>query len=191
MSDQEKINEEVQEPTLNDQNITEEATAEANSTEETSPEEEPLTPEQILTNELAEVKDKYIRLSAEFDNYRKRTSKERSELIQSAGKDVIKDLLSVIDDFDRALNAMETATEITPIREGIEIVNQKLRKTLEQKGLKEMEAQGLDFDADLQEAITAIPAPTPDLKNKVIDVIEKGYYLNDRVIRHAKVVIGK
>lgn len=194
MSDQEKINIEAEEPTLTDQNITEEAAAEdttTETTEETASEEETLSPEQILANELAEAKDKYMRLSAEFDNYRKRTSKERVELIQSAGKDVIKDLLSVIDDFDRALKAMETATDVATIREGIELVNNKFRKTLEQKGLKEMEAQGLEFDADLQEAITAIPAPTADMKNKVIDVIEKGYYLNDKVIRHAKVVIGK
>ncbi len=181
MSDQEKFNEEAQEATFDDQNITD------NVAEET----ETLSPEEILTNELADAKDKYMRLSAEFDNYRKRTSKERSELIQTAGKEVIKELLSVIDDFDRALKAMETATDVDSVREGLEIVNNKFRKTLNQQGLKEMETLGTEFDAELQEAITAIPAPTEDMKNKVIDVIEKGYYLNDKVLRHAKVVIGK
>lgn len=150
-----------------------------------------LSAEEKLAAELAEAKDKYIRLSAEFDNYRKRTSKERVELIQSAGKDVISKLLPTLDDFDRALNAMETATEVESVKTGMEIVNNKLRQTLSQLGLKEMETVGQAFDPELQEAITSIPAPTADLKNKVVDVIEKGYYLGDKVIRHAKVVIGQ
>jgi len=150
-----------------------------------------LSPEEKMAAELAEAKDKYIRLSAEFDNYRKRTSKERVELIQSAGKDVISKLLPTLDDFDRALNAMETATDVVSVKTGMDIVNNKLRQTLSQLGLKEMETVGQAFDPELQEAITSIPAPTADLKNKVVDVIEKGYYLGDKVIRHAKVVIGQ
>jgi len=178
MSEQENNNETIQDPIEDNTTENQEETIE-------------LSVEEKLSAEVAEAKDKYVRLSAEFDNYRKRTSKERVELIQSAGKDVITKLLSTVDDFDRALKAMETATDVESIKTGIEIVNNKFRQTLEQQGLKEMDVLGKEFDADLQEAITAIPAPTPDLKNKVIDVIEKGYYLNDKVIRHAKVIIGQ
>ncbi|GEM64822.1 heat shock protein GrpE [compost metagenome] len=178
MSEQENNNETIQDPIEDNTTENQEETIE-------------LSVEEKLSAELAESKDKYIRLSAEFDNYRKRTSKERVELIQSAGKDVITKLLSTVDDFDRALKAMETATDVESIKTGIDIVNNKFRQTLEQQGLKEMDVLGKEFDADLQEAITAIPSPTPDLKNKVIDVIEKGYYLNDKVIRHAKVIIGQ
>ncbi|MEN5232182.1 nucleotide exchange factor GrpE [Sphingobacterium faecium] len=178
MSEQENNNETIQDPIEDNTTDNQEETIE-------------LSVEEKLSAELAESKDKYIRLSAEFDNYRKRTSKERVELIQSAGKDVITKLLSTVDDFDRALKAMETATDVESIKTGIDIVNNKFRQTLEQQGLKEMDVLGKEFDADLQEAITAIPSPTPDLKNKVIDVIEKGYYLNDKVIRHAKVIIGQ
>lgn len=178
MSEQENNNETIQDPIEDNTTENQEETIE-------------LSVEEKLNAELAESKDKYIRLSAEFDNYRKRTSKERVELIQSAGKDVITKLLSTVDDFDRALKAMETATDVESIKTGIDIVNNKFRQTLEQQGLKEMDVLGKEFDPDLQEAITAIPAPTPDLKNKVIDVIEKGYYLNDKVIRHAKVIIGQ
>ncbi|MNN81191.1 heat shock protein GrpE [compost metagenome] len=112
-------------------------------------------------------------------------------MIQSAGKDVISKLLPTLDDFDRALTAMETATDVESVKTGMDIVNNKFRQTLSQLGLKEMEATGQAFDPELQEAITAIPAPTAELKNKVVDVIEKGYYLGDKVIRHAKVVIGQ
>lgn len=139
---------------------------------------------------LEAANDKYVRLYAEFDNYKRRTAKERVALIQSAGKDVISSLLPILDDFDRALKAMEQATDVDSIREGIVLVSQKLKKTLGQQGLKEMESVGKPFDADLQEAITSVPAPSDDLKGKVIDEIEKGYFLNDLVLRHAKVVVG-
>lgn len=161
------------------------------STEEITENEE-LSVEEKLQGEIDKANDRYARLFAEFDNYKKRTSRERVELIQSAGKDVLSKLLPILDDFDRALGAMQTAQEVDPIKEGIDLVNQKFRKTLMQEGLKEMEGLiGQPFDAELQEAITAIPAPSPDLKNKVIDVVEKGYFLNDKVIRFAKVVIGQ
>lgn len=150
-----------------------------------------LSKEEQLTIQIAEATDKYARLVAEFDNYKKRTSKERVELIQNAGQGVIKNLLPVLDDFDRALTSMATAQDVQSVKEGIELVNNKLRKFLEHEGLKEMEIIGQPFDADFQEAITAIPSPTEDLKNKVIDVVEKGYFLNDKVIRFAKVVIGQ
>ncbi|MFD2966464.1 nucleotide exchange factor GrpE [Sphingobacterium bambusae] len=148
--------------------------------------------EEKLRSELSVATDKYARLFAEFDNYKKRTSKERVELIQSASKDVLNKLLPVLDDLDRALTAMQTAQEIESVKQGIDLVNQKFRKTLSQEGLKEMEDLiGKPFDPEFQEAITAIPSPSPDWKNKVIDVVEKGYFLNDKVVRFAKVVIGQ
>jgi len=148
--------------------------------------------EEKLRSELSVATDKYARLFAEFDNYKKRTSKERVELIQSASKDVLNKLLPVLDDLDRALTAMQTAQEIESVKQGIDLVNQKFRKTLSQEGLKEMEDLiGKPFDPEFQEAITAIRSPSPDWKNKVIDVVEKGYFLNDKVVRFAKVVIGQ
>lgn len=154
-------------------------------------EAEELSIEESLTNQLAEANDKYTRLVAEFDNYKKRTSKERVELIQTAGQRIISKLLPVLDDFDRALTAMAGAQDIEAVKQGVELVNNKFRKLLENEGLKEMETTGQPFDADFQEAITSIPAPSEDLKNKVVDTVEKGYFLNDKVIRFAKVVIGQ
>ncbi|EFK55896.1 nucleotide exchange factor GrpE [Sphingobacterium spiritivorum] len=181
MSEKEHINGEQEAPQEENQPI-----------ENTSGEQAENTANEVtLEQQLANAQDKYTRLFAEFDNYKKRTSRERVELIQSAGKDVIAKLLSVLDDFDRALKSMETAQDVQSVKEGIDLVNNKFRKTLEQEGLKEMDVLGQPFDADLQEAITSIPAPSADLKDKVVDVIEKGYYLNDKVIRYAKVVVGK
>lgn len=148
--------------------------------------------EEQLQAELANANDKYARLFAEFDNYKKRTAKEKVELIQSASQTVLTKLLPVLDDFDRALTAIQTAHDVESVKEGIELVNHKFQKTLMQEGLKEMKNLiGQPFDPEYQEAISAIPAPTEDLKNKVIDVVEKGYFLNDKVIRFAKVVIGQ
>jgi len=149
-----------------------------------------LSPELLLKAELKEANDKYLRLYAEFDNYKRRTSKERIEFLQTAGKEVISDLLPTLDDFDRALKAMQLSDSVDSIKEGVILVSQKLKKTLQQKGLKEMESINQPFDAEIHEAITNIPAPTEDLKGKVIDEIEKGYYLNDKVLRYAKVVVG-
>lgn len=141
--------------------------------------------------ELAEAKDKYLRQVAEFDNFRRRSAKERIELIQTAGRDVIKDLLDVMDDADRAQKQLETTDDVQQIREGVTLVFNKLRHQLQAKGLKVMESIGKDFDVDLHEAITEIPAPTDDLKGKVVDEVIKGYFLSDKIIRHAKVVVGK
>lgn len=152
--------------------------------------EDDLSPELLLKSELDEANNKYLRLYAEFDNYKRRTSRERIELLQSAGKEVISDLLPTLDDFDRALKAMDATGNVEKIKEGILLVSQKLKKTLTQKGLKEMESINQVFDADIHEAITNIPAPSEDMKGKVIDEVEKGYYLNDRVLRYAKVVVG-
>ncbi len=149
-----------------------------------------LTEEEKLREEVQQLNDKYLRLYAEFDNYKRRTQKERVELLQTAGKDVIVSLLTVLDDFDRALKAMENAADIEPVKEGVLLVHQKLKNILAQKGLKDIESISKTFDTDFHEAITNIPAPTEELKGKVIDEVEKGYTLNDNVIRFAKVVVG-
>jgi len=143
-----------------------------------------------LKVEAADWKDKYIRLYAEFENFRQRTSKEKLNLISTASEGLMVDLLPVMDDFERTLKAIETSTDIQSLKEGVELVFHKFQKTLSQKGLKAMESVGKPFDAELQEAITQFPAPTPEQKGQVIDEVEKGYTLNDKTIRFAKVVIG-
>lgn len=148
------------------------------------------SPEDLLKEELALANDKYLRLYAEFDNFRRRTTKERIELLQTAGKEIVVSLLPVLDDFERAIKSMEAATDINAVKEGVVLVQSKLNNILGQKGLKPMESIGNAFDADLHEAITNIPAPSDDLKGKVVDEMEKGYYLNDTVVRFAKVVVG-
>jgi len=144
-----------------------------------------------LEAQVKEANDKYLRLVAEFDNFRKRNAKERIELIKNAGEDVIKSLLDVVDDSERAAKQMETTEDVALIKEGISLVFSKLKSVLQSKGLKPMESKGQDFDTELHEAITEVPAPAEELKGKVIDEIQKGYYLNDKIIRHAKVVVGK
>lgn len=144
-----------------------------------------------LEDELKEQKDKYLRLMAEFDNFRRRTAKERIELSQTAGKDVIVSLLEVLDDCDRAEKQLQSQEPVSADKEGILLVFNKLRSILQAKGLKPMESIHTDFDVEKHEAITEIPAPTADLKGKVIDEVVKGYYLNDKLIRFAKVVVGK
>jgi len=140
--------------------------------------------------ERDELKDKNLRLVAEFDNFRKRTAKERVDTIMTAGRDIMQSLLDVVDDSNRALKQMEVDNDPAQIKEGATLVFNKLHNILQQKGLKVMDCVGKDFDADLHEAITEIPAPTEDMKGKVIDVVQQGYYLNDKLIRHAKVVVG-
>lgn len=143
-----------------------------------------------LQNELDEQKDKYLRLVAEFDNFKRRNAKERMELIQTAGKDVITSLLEVVDDCDRAERQMEQSDDLAGSKEGIKLVFNKLRNTLHAKGLKAMESINTDFDVEKHEAITEVPAGE-EMTGKVVDEIEKGYYLNDKIIRFAKVVVGK
>jgi molecular chaperone GrpE len=146
--------------------------------------------EDKLKEELTAANDKYLRLFAEFDNFRRRTVREREEARKTEGKDVIVAMLPVMDDFERAIRSMDNATDVNAIKTGIELIYNKLSGTLTQKGLKPMEALGETFDADIHEAITNVPAPTDDLKGKVIDVMEKGYYLGDKVVRFAKVIVG-
>ncbi len=143
-----------------------------------------------LKAELDEVKDKHIRLIAEFDNFRRRTAKERIEEKQLAGKDLIQSLLVVLDDMGRAEKQIAATTDVAAIKEGLALVFNKLHSILQQKGLKAMEAHHEEFNADLHEAITEIPAPNDAMKGKVLDVVEPGYYLNDKLIRYAKVVVG-
>lgn len=144
-----------------------------------------------LKAELEESKDKYLRMVAEFDNFKRRNAKERIELIQTAGKEVISELLEVLDDCDRAQKQLEASDDSKAIKEGVMLVFNKLRNTLQARGVKAMETVNQEFNADLHEAITEIPAPSEELKGKVVDEIVKGYYLNDKIIRHAKVVVGK
>lgn len=144
-----------------------------------------------LENALAQKSDQYLRLQAEFDNYRKRTLKEKMELTKSAGESILLNILPVVDDFERALKAMENATEVAPVREGVDIIYKRFSDFIRMNGVKEIEATGNTLDTDLHEAITKIPAPTEELKGKIVDVVQKGYTLNDKVIRFAKVVIGE
>lgn len=144
-----------------------------------------------LQASIKEWEDKYLRLYAEFDNYRKRTTNERIELIRTANQEVLVALLPVLDDFERATKSFETATDVNPVKEGVTLVHHKFKSILTSKGLKLMESQGLPFNPDLHEAITNIPAPSDDMKGKVLDVVEQGYYLGEKVIRYAKVVVGE
>lgn len=148
--------------------------------------------EEKLKDQLQQEKDKFLRLFAEFENYKKRTSRERIELFSTASEDVMKTLLPVLDDFERALSHIEERKEVEELRKGVLLIYQKLVNTLEQKGLKALKVEkGDTFNADDHEAITQIPAPSEDLKGKIIDVVEKGYKLGDKVIRFPKVVIGQ
>ena len=144
-----------------------------------------------LKAELAQLKDRYLRKVAEFENYKRRNAKERMELIQTAGREVIIDLLDTLDDCDRAQKQIESSEDIKEIKEGVMLVFNKLRNKLAAKGLKPMESLHKDFNPDLHEAITEIPVTDEKLKGKVIDEVQKGYYLNDKIIRFAKVVVGK
>ncbi len=165
--------------------------------EETSPnegvsaEENNLSQEEKLSAEVAELKEKYLRLYSDFENFRKRTAKERIDLIKTASEEVLKDLVPVVDDFERAFKAAEKEADTQKIQEGNQLIFQKLVKILESKGLKPMEELiGQPFNPDTQEAITQIPSPSPELKGAVVDVVEKGYFLGEKVVRFAKVVIG-
>ena len=144
-----------------------------------------------LNSQLADQKDKYLRLLADFENFKRRTAKERLELIQTAGRDIIVSLLDVLDDCDRAEKQLKTTTDLDQLKEGIKLVFNKLRNTMQAKGLKAMDSVQTDFDVEKHEAITEIPAPVKDQVGKVLDEVQKGYYLNDKIVRFAKVVVGK
>ncbi len=196
MSKKHKKEEFEQEQAAEKVNATE--TAESNAQSETEGQtqkqkaEEPQT-DRVgeLTQQLEEMKDKYLRLTAEFDNYRKRTLKEKADLLRYASEEVLKDLLPVIDDLDRALKAIETANDIGSVKEGISLIVNKFNDFLKAKGVKEIEAVGQELDTDLHEAITKIPVQDDAQKGKIVDVIQKGYLLHDKVMRYSKVVVGE
>lgn len=144
-----------------------------------------------LQENLDAANDKYLRLSAEFDNYRKRTLKEKMELTKSAGEQILEKILPVMDNFERALQSMETATDVPALREGVQLIYTTFKDFLTQHGVKEIECIHTEFNPDLQEAVTKIPAPAEELKGKVVDCIQKGYMLHDKVIRFPKVVVGE
>lgn len=174
----------------------EEKQAEENAQEEVPAEE--LSAEEQLANMLAEAqqmvneeRDKYLRLSAEFDNYRKRTLKEKAELIKNGAEKTLTAILPVLDDFERALKNMEASEETKAMKEGVELIFSKFQKILGQEGLQKVETEGQAFDTDFHEAIALIPAPSEDLKGKILDCVQTGYMLNEKVIRHAKVAVAQ
>jgi len=185
-----KEEEPVMETNVTEENLENIPTENTEENAETAEVKEELSVEEKLKNEVAELNDKYLRLFAEFDNFKRRTQKERVDLLQTAGKDVVVSLLPVLDDFERALKSTENATDVAPVREGILLVQTKLKSILSQKGLKEIQSINTEFNTDIHEAITQIPSPTEEQKGKVIDELEKGYTLNDKVVRFAKVVVG-
>lgn len=165
-------------------------TAEAPSDTETENEEQEKDPLAEMKAEYDQLNDKYLRLYSEFENFRKRTAKERLDLMKTAGEDVFKLLLPILDDFERAQANMDNAKDVKSVKEGVELIHNKLLRELQNKGLKAMESKGETFDPEFHEAITQIPAPKDDLKGKVVDEVEKGYFLHEKVIRFAKVVVG-
>ena len=186
MTTENKLNEEIvdQTPIENNENNTEALDA---SIEERV---EEISREEQLSQDLASEKDKFLRLFAEFENYKRRTAKERIDLINTAGEDIFKSLLPILDDFERAIKSNAETTDIKAVNDGVNLIYNKLKSNLTSKGLQEMKSHGETFDADIHEAITNIPAPSDDLKGKVVDELEKGYSLNGKIIRFAKVVIG-
>nr|WP_319400110.1 nucleotide exchange factor GrpE [uncultured Carboxylicivirga sp.] len=194
-AEQAKEVEETVEPTNEQAQPTEQTVDEESASEKTEDQNNEASTEQTeeekLAGKIAEINDKYVRLSAEFDNYRRRTLKEKMELSKSAGEGLLLAMLPVVDDFDRALAHIDEAKDIDALKEGIKLIYNKFSEYLKQQGIKEIEAKEKDFDTDLHEAITKIPAPTEELKGKVIDCVEKGYTLNEKVIRFSKVVVGE
>lgn len=197
----EKIQPQEEEVTKNEEAMVDEtAQTEGNVSGENTQEEAQaeLSAEEQLANMLAEAqqmveeqKDKYLRLSAEFDNYRKRTLKEKAELIKNGAEKTLTAILPVLDDFERALKNMEASEETKAMKEGVELIFNKFQKVLGQEGLQKIETEGQAFDTDFHEAIALIPAPSEDLKGKILDCVQTGYMLNDKVIRHAKVAVAQ
>lgn len=184
-------NEEVtgtQEEQQNAENLAGNAEA---ATAETSEEKQLQDSEKECLNQLKDFQDRYIRLMAEFDNFRKRTLKERTELIKTAGEDILVNILPVVDDFERGLQVIDKSEDIESVKQGVHLIYNKFRDFLNQRGVKEIESVQQPFNVDVHEAITKIPAPSEDLKGKVVDVVQKGYVLNEKVIRFAKVVVGE
>ena len=190
-------NQPQEEELLKNEETAQEAVENAEATQEEAPAQE-LTVEEQLANMLAEAqqmvneeRDKYLRLAAEFDNYRKRTLKEKAELIKNGGEKTLTAILPVLDDFERALKNMEATEATQAMKEGVELIFTKFNKVLAQEGLQKIETEGKDFDVDYHEAIALIPAPSEDLKGKILDCVQTGYMLNEKVIRHSKVAVAQ
>ena len=186
----------VKEEELNVENIQE--NAEEQPQNEQAEDQVPLTREEELEQELAKAqetiedqKDKFLRLSAEFDNYRKRTMKEKAELVLNGGEKCLGSILPIVDDFERAIKTMERATDVNAVKEGVELIYTKFINVLGQNGVKIIETKELPLNTDFHEAIAMIPAPAEELKGKILDCVQTGYTLNDKVLRHAKVVVGE
>lgn len=181
----EKEEKATQEPVAETQN----ATGEAEATPAADEQEKEAAPTEALEQKVAELTDRNLRLMAEFDNYRKRTLKERADLIKTAGENIFVNMLPLIDDFERALKAMETAQDVAAVKEGVQLIYDKFIKFLDQNGVKEIPTENAVFDVDRHEAVTTFPAPSEDMKGKIMDCVTKGYTLNDKVIRYPKVVV--
>ncbi len=171
----------------------EEKQKEAKESDKEKKKSEKATEKQEKTDQekLQEMQDKYLRLTAEYDNYRKRTLKEKMELTKSAGEDILNGLLPVMDDFERALQSIDDSDDLEAVKKGIHLIYSKFKDFMKQNGVKEIEAKEQEFDTDKHEAVSKIPAPSEELKGKVVDVVQKGYYLNDKILRYSKVVIGE
>lgn len=192
MSNKEDI---MNEETVNEVEETVE-TAEDEATNEANEQEQPaeVTPEEriaLLEAQLEKEKKEYVFLMAEFDNFRKRALKDKAEIIKNGAESAMRNILPIIDDFDRALQATATSEDVAAVREGVELIYNKFIKYLESNGVKEMTTTGETFDADIHEAVTTFPAPSEEMKGKIIDTVQKGYSINDKVLRHAKVVVGQ
>ena len=179
---EEKLNEDQVQEEVEQEDVAEEA----EETVEEEPKKEPTVEEK-----LAELQDRYLRLTAEYDNFRKRTLKEKIDLQKSANENLLQAVLPIADDFDRGLQSVNEATDIEAVKEGLRLISGKFQGFLTQQGVKEIDAIKKEFDTDLHEAITKIPAPTKKLRGKVVDVVQKGYMLNDKVLRYSQVVIGE
>jgi molecular chaperone GrpE len=196
MENKDTLDDQASAHTQQPDNLTAAEEAEVVNAEESQDTTEPNSAEGFVAetnkigSELAELKDKYLRLYADFENFRRRTAKEKLDLISNANEGLLQALIPVVDDFERAMQSIDKTDDVAAVKEGVSLIYNKLFKTLESKGLKPMTSKGEPFNADLHESVTQFPAPSDDLKGKVIDEIEKGYYLNDKVIRFAKVIVG-
>jgi len=189
---QEELNEQATEETVAGESLTDKEATEETEKKELTPEEQ--MQQQLIACEekIAAQQDQILRQAAEFDNYRKRTLKEKAELIKNGGEKTISAILPIIDDLERALQNMKSDNEeICALKDGVELIYNKFLKTLQQEGLNKIETQEADFNTDFHEAIALVPAPTDELKGKILDCVQTGYQLNDKVIRHAKVVVGQ
>lgn len=187
IQNEETINENVEETVETQENEVNNETNEQEQAEELSLEEKIKS----LEAQLEKEKNEYMFLMAEFDNFRKRTVREKAEIIKNGAESAMRNILPIIDDFDRALEATANSNDVDAVREGVELIYNKFIKYLESNGVKEMSTTGETFDADIHEAVTSFPAPSEDLKGKIIDTVQKGYSINDKVLRHAKVVVGQ